>query len=98
MKYNIYKMLSFVVLVFSHIEAFAYKNGRGRLDNDTSDFSLTIMALFGIVIGGAFFYFVIYNIFKNGVKEEDKELNKMGCLAFLAVIACFLLLASMCSN
>lgn len=98
MKNYIYKILSFLVLTFSYIEAFAYKNGRGKLDSETSDFSMAVMAVFGIIVGGAFSFFVIYNLFKNGVKEEDKELNKMGCMAFLAVMAAFLLLASMCSN
>ena len=98
MRYYIYKTLSFLVMAFSNIEAFAYKSGRGRLDSEPSDFLSGIMAVFGIIIGGAFSFFVFYNILKNGVKEEDKEMNKWGCLAFLAVIACFLLLASMCSD
>ena len=98
MKNHIYKILSFLVLTFSYIEAFAYNSGRGKLDSETSDFTMAVMAVLGIIVGGAFFFFVVYNMSKNGIKEEDKELNKTGCLAFLAVIACFLLLASMCSN
>ena len=91
-------LLPTIMLALNFLEAFAYKNGRGKLDRETSDFSMAIMAVLGIIVGGAFFFFVVYNMSKNGIKEEDKELNKTGCLAFLAVIACFLLLASMCSN
>lgn len=91
-------LLLIIMSAFNILEAFAYKSGRGRLDSEPSDFLSGIMAVFGIIIGGAFCFFVFYNILKNGVKEEDKEMNKWGCLAFLAVIACFLLLASMCSD
>lgn len=98
MQYNKSKILTYLLLVFSYVEAFAYNSGRGRLDSEPSDFLSGIMALFGIIIGGAFSFFVFYNILKNGIKEEDKEMNKWGCMAFLVVIAGFLLLASMCSN
>ena len=49
-------------MAFSNIEAFAYKSGRGRLDSEPSDFLSGIMAVFGIIIGGAFSFFVFYNI------------------------------------
>lgn len=98
MQYNKSRILTYLLLAFSYIEAFAYNSGRGRLDSEPSDFSMGIMAVLGVVIGIPFVFFVIYNMFKSGIKEEDKELNKLGCMAFFAVIAAFLLLASMCSN
>ena len=90
-------ILFFIILFFNTTHLFADIGNRGRWDNGgTSDFGMSLWALFGI-IGGVFFaYCFIRDGLENGFK--DKELNKAGCMSIIVTIVGLLFLVSMCSH
>lgn len=90
-------VLPFIMLFLNTTNLFADISNRGRLDsNGGSDFSMILMAITAIGIGG----FIVYAFMADGIKNgfKDKESNKIGCWAFIAAIIGLIFLVAMCSN
>lgn len=86
-----------IILFFNTTYLFADIGNRGRWDNDgTSNFGMSLWALFGIIAGGFIAYYFIVDGVKNGFK--DKESNRFGCMSIIATILGLLVLVSMCSH
>ena len=81
---------------FSSVPLFADMTNRGRLDSEPNDFSMIIMAIIGIGLGGFLAYALIGASIKDGFK--DKETNKWGCLSIILCILSLLVLVAMCSD
>ena len=91
---RIKKGLFFILFLgMNTFNSFAHLGGRGRIDSGgLSDLSAILMAIAAIIFGGFFFVVCAHDGFK------DKDMNKMGCAGFLAVIIGFALLVGMCSH